>query len=154
MRLVSTKAKVPYIDQIDRKGGKPDGEPIKGHTKFYFRPLKASEEGALTDSMFDLGTTNVKAGDEDGQAEVGMSMAIKPSQMRLKRIAIALTGWDGLHGDEGPIEHKSGTVDVGGQEFEGTDPDLIDGLFPAAVLMRMERHVRSLSEVEAGEGNG
>lgn len=175
MRLMSVKASAVYIDQIDREPygkkdkvpdnllGKPNpqGRPVKGATKWFFRGLTSAEEGALTDSMFDLGSTKVSPSANEEDVKVDMAMSISPSTNRRHRVQLALTGWEGLcvfvHNDDPDtpdtqaVEYSTSTVQLGPQSFEGASDDVID-MLPQDVLRRMEAFVRTLSSVEAGEG--
>lgn len=178
MRLMSTKQNATYIDTIDRAkhteetvpndhDGKPRteligtpndaGEPVPGHTVWYFRGLTSAEEGTLTDAMFDFGKTSV-TGADGNNAKVDVGMSISPSTNRRSRVRLALVGWENLYGEETdgdgnplPIEYKAEPFDLLGQRFTGAPGAVLD-MIPQAVLTRMDRFVKGLSSVEPGTG--
>jgi hypothetical protein len=158
MRLMSTNAKVPYIDVIDREGQKPDGKPVKGHTTFYFRALTSAERGVIMDSMFDLGKSTVRATGDGEDAKVDMAMRISPSANRRNAVQLALIGWDGLYGaetdDKGnplKIDFEAEDITIGGEVFSAAPGAVLD-MFDPQMLQRMDAFVRSLSIVEPGVG--
>jgi len=163
MRLKSANAVIPYIDQVDREGGDPNGKPLNGATTWKLRPLTVSMEGAITDDMVDLGRTTFKPTNNGETAEADVKMTVSASKMKINRVRLGIVGWEGLYVDAEGADAEDAdaftelpftleTVVVGGQEFKGAPGAVID-MLDKHLLDRIDRKIKELSGVQPGMGN-
>lgn len=150
MRLLNLKSTVRHVCKPDLNA---DGTPKDDATVFLLRTLTASEKGAIKDTIVDMNEMRLTV-KEDGTPDVDMgSMGISMSGQTMKRVRLALIGWENLNDEEGnPVEFRAEPFRMGAHKAEAVAMELMEA-FPAQYLAELDNVVKRISGLDAATGN-